>query len=310
MAYDHRRIALDSLSLNAGHVALSELLSEKKLGRYKDRFIDSDITLRSDRNQSFDLWHLENSYVDVGDRSVRLSEYMAIERREAKNVIPRKNQEYVLRVAFNVLGSWSYTNKLINEATDSFNAKLPVGYKCSSPHYGWGEDASTQYWLLLLVVVIIYFICAVLFESLTAPLVIISLIPVSLIGTFLTFYFTDIPVGSGGFASMVLLAGIVVNAGIYQMYEYRSLRKKNPKADASAVYVKAFANKAVPVFLTVLSTVLGLIPFLFDRASDTDFWFTFAVGSMGGLLFSLLAYILVMPVVIKFKTKSITKTNI
>ncbi len=300
MVYDHRRIALDSLSLSASHAALSELLSEKKLGRYKDRFIDSDITLRSDRNQSFDLWHLENSYVDVGDRSVRLSEYMGIERREAKNVIPRKNQEYVLRVAFNVLGSWSYTNKLINEATDNFNAKLPVGYKCSSPHYGWGEDESTQYWLLLLVVVIIYFICAVLFESLTAPLVIISLIPVSLTGTFLTFYFTGIPVGSGGFASMVLLAGIVVNAGIYQMYEYRSLRKKNPEADATAVYVKAFANKAVPVFLTVLSTVLGLIPFLFDRASDADFWFTFAVGSMGGLLFSLLAYILVMPIIIKF----------
>lgn len=301
MVYDHRRIALDSLSLNAGHAALSELLSEKKLGRYKDRFIDSDITLRSDRNQSFDLWHLENSYVDVGDRSVRLSEYMGIERREAKNVIPRKNQEYVLRVAFNVLGSWSYTNKLINEATDSFNAKLPVGYKCSSPHYGWGEDESTQYWLLLLVVVIIYFICAVLFESLTAPLVIISLIPVSLIGTFLTFYFTGIPVGSGGFASMVLLAGIVVNAGIYQMYEYRSQRKKNPEAGATAVYVKAFANKAVPIFLTVLSTVLGLVPFLFDRASDADFWFTFAAGSMGGLLFSLIAYVFLMPVFIVWR---------
>lgn len=309
MVYDHRRIALDSISLSASHAALSEMLSEKKLGRYKDRFIDSDITLRSDRNQSFDLWHLKNSYVDVGDRSVRLSEYMAIERREAKNVIPRKNQEYVLRVAFNVLGSWTYTNKLITAVTDDFNARLPVGYKCSSPYYGWGEDESTQYWLLLLVVVIIYFICAVLFESLTAPMVIISLIPVSLTGTFLTFYFTGIPVGSGGFASMVLLAGIVVNAGIYQMYEYRSLRIKNPKADTTAVYVKAFANKAVPVFLTVLSTILGLIPFLFDRTTDSDFWFTFAVGSMGGLLFSLLAYIFVMPIIIKFSNKRIPDTS-
>lgn len=308
MVYDHRRIALDSLSLNAGHAALSELLSEKNLGRYKDRYIDADITLRSDRNRSFDLWHLENSYVDIGDRPVRLSEYMGIERREAKNVIPRKNQEYVLRVAFNVLGSWSYTNKLIGEVTDEFNAKLPVGYKCSSPQYGWGEDASTQYWLLLLVVVIIYFICAVLFESLTAPLVIISLIPVSLMGTFLTFYFTGIPVGSGGFASMVLLAGIVVNAGIYQMYEYRSLLRRHQAEDGAdtdrvAVYVEAFRIKAVPVFLTVLSTVLGLVPFLLDRDKDSDFWFSLAAGSMGGLLFSILAYIFVMPLFLRLRRK-------
>ncbi len=301
MVYDHRRIALDSLSLNASHAALSELLSEKKLGRFKDRFIDSDITLRSDRNQSFDLWHLENSYVDVGDRSVRLSEYMGMERREAKNVIPRKNQEYVLRVAFNVLGSWSYTGRLIEGTMDEFNAKLPVGYRCENPGYGWNKDESTQYWLLLLVVVIIYFICAVLFESLTAPLVIISLIPVSLIGTFLTFRLTGIPVGSGGFASMVLLAGIVVNAGIYQMYEYRSMRKSDPECDAVRLYVKAFRNKVVPVLLTVLSTFLGLVPFLFDRTSDSDFWFVFAVGSMGGLLFSLIAYVFVMPVFIRWR---------
>lgn len=300
MVYDHRRIALDSLSLNASHSALSDLLSENKLGRFKDRYIDSDITLRSDRNQKFDLWHLENSYVDVGGRSVRLSEYMGIERREAKNVIPRKNQEYVLRLAFNVLGSWSYTSKLINDVIEDFNAILPVGYKCDSPNYEWGQDESTQYWLLMLVVVIIYFICAVLFESLTVPLVIISLIPVSLIGSFLIFIFTNVPVGSGGFASMVLLAGIVVNAGIYQMHEYRLLRKKEPESDAIDIYVRAFANKVVPVLLTILSTILGLLPFIFDKETESDFWFSFAVGSMGGLLFSLIAYVFVMPIVLRF----------
>lgn len=301
MVYDRRRIALDSLNLTASHAALSEILSENNLGHYKDRFIDSDITLRSDRTDSFDLWQLENSYMNIGDRDVRLSEYMDIERREAKNVIPRKNQEYVLRVAFNVLGSWSYTNKLMKDVTDEFNAKLPVGYRCDNPYYGWEKDEATQYWLLLLVVVIIYFICAVLFESFTAPLVIIALIPVSLIGTFLTFHFTGIPVGSGGFASMVLLAGIVVNAGIYQMYEYRSLRKSHPEENAICVYVVAFRNKGVPVFLTVLSTVLGVLPFLLDHESESDFWFTFAVGSIGGLLFSLIAYVFVMPALIKFK---------
>lgn len=300
MVYDKEKIAIDRFGIQGAYASLSEILAEKEVGRYRDKFMDADIKLRSLRNDQFDLWQLKNSYIDVNGSPVCLSNYMDISRRQAKNSIPRKNQEYVLRVAFNVLGSWNYSNKLIQDVTEEFNAKFPVGYRCINTTYGWHEDSGVQYWLLFIVVVIIYFICAVLFESLTLPLVIISLIPVSFIGTFLTFYFTGVPFGNGGFASMVLLAGIVVNAGIYQVYEYRSLlRKADAATDKVAIYIKAFRMKAVPVFLTVLSTMLGLVPFLFERIGEDDFWFSLAVGSMGGLLFSLLAYIFVLPIMMK-----------
>lgn len=305
MVYDWERIALDGFSLTGAHAALREILAERELGHYKDRFIDSDIKLKSERYNSFDHWMLDNSYIDINGQPAKLSNYMKTTRRQAKNVIPRKNQEYVLSVAFNVLGSWNYSNRVIRNITNEYNAKFPIGYRCLNKTSGWHEDDGTQYWLLILVAVIIYFVCAVLFESLTLPFVIISLIPVSLIGTFLTFYFTGVEFGNGGFASMVLLAGIVVNAGIYQLYEYRTLLRKS-KADTSAssdditLYVQAFRIKAVPVFLTVLSTVLGLVPFLIEKDGDGDFWYSLAVGSMGGLLFSLLAYIFVMPIALKF----------
>lgn len=303
MDYDRERIALDGFSIRAAHASLSELLAERELGRYRDRFIDSDIKLRSRRSDSFDLWHLDNSYIDVAGSPARLSSYMEISRRQAKNSIPRKNQEYVLRVAFNVLGSWTYSNKLIKDVADEFNSSFPVGYRCLNSTYGWYDDEGTQYWLLGLVAVIIYFVCAVLFESLTLPLVIISLIPVSFVGTFLMFHFTGVTFGNGGFASMVLLAGIVVNAGIYQIYEYLTILKKKRGVSRAQAYLEAFRNKSVPVFLTVISTVLGLIPFLFETGKEGDFWFSLAVGSMGGLLFSLLAYIFVMPVMIDLSSR-------
>ena len=302
MDYNRERIALDGFSIAAAHASLSELLAKKELGRYRDPYIDSELQLKSRRTDSFDLWMLENSYIDVGGSPARLSDYMDISRRQAKNSIPRKNQEYVLRVAFNVLGSWNYSNRLITEVTEEYNAKLPVGFRCLNSTQGWHEDDGTQYWLLLLVALIIYFVCAVLFESLSLPLVIISLIPVSFIGTFLTFHFTGVAFGNGGFASMVLLAGIAVNAGIYQIYEYRALSEKDNDPDQIAVYLKAFRNKAVPVFLTVLSTMLGMVPFLFDAKDESDFWYSFAVGSIGGLLFSLIAYIFVMPILINFRS--------
>ena len=47
--------------------------------------------------------------------------------------------------------------------------------------------------------------------------------------------------------------------------------------------------------MTILSTVLGLIPFLTDGPEEV-FWFDFAVGTIGGMLFSVIALVFVLPV--------------
>lgn len=99
---------------------------------------------------------------------------------------------------------------------------------------------------------------------------------------------------------MVMLCGIVVNAGIYLINEYQS-RLTNRKCPVRLsddrkvkIYIKAFNRKIHPVMLTVISSVMGLVPFLFDGPQEV-FWFPFAVGSIAGLLFSLAALVLYLP---------------
>jgi multidrug efflux pump subunit AcrB len=94
-----------------------------------------------------------------------------------------------------------------------------------------------------------------------------------------------------------MLSGIVVNAGIYVTTAYKQLggmQRTSPKGRVGA-YVRAFRYKAVPISLTVLSTVLGLLPFLSDGPKEV-FWFDFAVGTISGLAFSILALVLLLPV--------------
>lgn len=295
MRYDKERMALANFDLRAAHSALRELLTGRDIDRYRSGGFASDIYLRSAWQDRFDLWRLDNSILRVGGTEARLSDYMTIERREAKNSIPRENQEYVLHVAFNVLGSYTYTDQYVTGIIDDFNKTVPLGFRCRNASYGHYDDRGTQYWLLGLVVVIIFFVCSILLESLRLPLAIISLIPVSFVGLFLTYVFTGVPFGAGGFAAMVLLCGLTVNAGIYVVCEYRGQRTACPAASAAKCYVRAYSHKVTAVFLTVLSTVLGLVPFLID-GSEEPFWYSFAVGSVGGLIFSLLALVLVMPV--------------
>lgn len=307
MDFDRHNIALYQFNVGTGYRALQELLSERNLGRYSSDLITTDLVLKSSQMDRFDVWHLLNSYVKAGDRDFPFSAFGHIGQRKAKNSIPKKNQEYTLTVAFNYIGSYESQDKYVGDVIKHYNEKVfPIGYHCENSSYRWYKDDGTQYWLIALTVVIIFFLCSILFESLRLPLVIISLIPVSFIGTFLTFYFSGINFGTGGFASLVLLSGIVVNSGIYIVNEYKDnlarYQEQGLNVSKFRIYIKSYNHKILPVFLTIVSTILGLVPFFIDNETN-DFWFSFAVGTSGGLLFSVVALVFIMPIFMPLKTK-------
>jgi multidrug efflux pump subunit AcrB len=153
-----------------------------------------------------------------------------------------------------------------------------------------------------LVVTIIFFITAILFNSLKQPLAIIFIIPISFIGVFMTFYMFNIKFDQGGFASFILLAGITVNAAIYILNEYNHIQHpSHPKSDLIA-YQRAIRAKIIPIMLTILSTILGFIPFIVGTAKES-FWYPLAIGTIGGLAMSLVAIILIFPAFILPKHK-------
>ena len=117
----------------------------------------------------------------------------------------------------------------------------------------------------------------------------------SVIGLFLTFGLTNLSFDQGGFAAFVMLCVIVVNARICILLTFKDIRLLGPGASNVFIYLKAFCLKIIPIMLTVVSTVLGLVPFLIDGPQEV-FWFDFAIGTIGGMLFSVIAIILVLPV--------------
>ena len=61
------------------------------------------------------------------------------------------------------------------------------------------------------------------------------------------------------------------------------------------MYIKAFSRKISPISLTIVSTILGLLPFLSDGPEEV-FWSDFAIGTIAGMAFSVIAIIFVLPV--------------
>jgi len=250
--------------------------------------------LESSEKDNFDAWHVENVAVDVGQAKVKLSEVGSIQKKKTGIPIRRSNQSYEITVRYDFIGSSKLADDVQKEAIDYMNDEvLPLGYRAEREGYFYFYENKEKYaGLILLVIALIFAICAVQFNSLKYPVAIIWMIPISFIGLFLIFGLTNFCFDKGGLAAFVMLSGITVNAGIYLVSAWLSADAGHSSVRS---YIKSFNRKIWPISLTVISTVLGLVPFLFDGPSEV-FWFSFAIGTISGLMFSIIAFVLYLPV--------------
>ena len=305
MDLDREKLARTGSNLSRYLTYLREQLYDSQAGRVYDGQKFTPVRLVSSDKDYYDLWHIRNDMVAVDSMNIRLNELGSIEKRRTGLSIQRDNQEYAINVGYEFIGSSDLRYKMERELVKKVNERLPMGFHVGySSNYGWWTEENQRTALIFVVVLVIFMICAAMFESFKVPLIIVLLIPISFVGLFLAYPLFGVSFGQGGFAAMIMLCGITVNAGIYLTSEYRTIAASNGQHGLKT-YIKAYNRKIIPTMLTILSTVLGLIPFLLD-GKQNRFWFSFAIGVMSGMLFSVIAIVLIMPVFFPLKAKSHT----
>ncbi len=296
--FDNRKLAIANISQFQLYNYLRNQVNSSKLTSVIENHELQDVRLISDNYKSFNVWDLNNTPIYIRNEQYKLNQIATLEKSRTGNVIRKYNQQYGLTVAFDFLGSSKLANKIREKNIQSFQPKLPLGYKISEQKFNrWDKEEKKQYYYLFIVVLIIFFICAILLESLKQPFAIICMIPISFIGVFLTFYLFDFNFDQGGYAAFILLCGISVNSALYIINDFNNLLVQYPKRDLRVLYFKAFNFKIIPIMLTVVSTIVGLIPFVWNGQKEA-FWFSFAAGSIGGLFFSLIGIFIYLPLFI------------
>lgn len=254
------------------------------------------LKLSSRQSQEYDVWSMQYVPQTIDGKPYKLAELASVEKGQMPQKVCKVNQQYRLCLQYEYIGASNQGNKIQERDLKEINAILPMGYtaKSESAYWYWDKKDNKQYLLLLLIIVIIFFTTSILFNSLKQPLAVIFVIPISYIGVFLTFYWFKLNFDQGGFASFVLLCGITVNASIYILNEYNQIRQRKPLMSPYKAYLKAWNAKITPIFLTVVSTILGCIPFMLGPDKEA-FWFPLAAGTIGGLAMSILGIFLYLP---------------
>ena len=291
--YNFENMALYGISPKEFHSELTESLFKMPIGYFPINDEMTEAILVSSEHDNSDLWML----------SQKLSSLGKIIKDKGNINIYKYNQSYVINVCYDYIGSYELAKKTADAAIKYMkNNVLPLGFDAKTPEFHRFDNNKENYgWLIVVIIIALFVLLCIAFESLKQPLAVILSIPISFIGVFLSFAFSPLTFDQGGFAALVMLCGITVNAGIYLICTYNSL--KDTISDPLIRYISAFNYKIRPIMLTIISTILGLIPFLTEGPEEV-FWFDFAIGTISGMILSIVAVFFILPAFIVPRKKA------
>ncbi|MCY3732041.1 MAG: efflux RND transporter permease subunit, partial [Rhodospirillaceae bacterium] len=97
---------------------------------------------------------------------------------------------------------------------------------------------------------------------------------------------------------MIAVGGVVVNDALVLLDRYNAIQRENAMMPAIAAVAAATRQRFRPVFLTTLTTLLGLSPLLYERGDELIAFVPFVVSMLGGLTFSTLSVLFVLPALV------------
>jgi hydrophobic/amphiphilic exporter-1 (mainly G- bacteria), HAE1 family len=149
--------------------------------------------------------------------------------------------------------------------------------------------------LLLISIILVFLVMASQFESLVMPFVIMFSIPFSFTGVILALLLTGTNLSLIAGLGAVLLIGIVVKNGIV-LIDYVNLMRDRGMALNDAL---AYSGKMRirPVLMTALTTILAMLPLALSRGEGSEIWSPMGIALIGGLTFSTLVTLILVPVV-------------
>jgi len=145
---------------------------------------------------------------------------------------------------------------------------------------------------LILVLLGIYLVLAWIFSSWSRPLVVMSIIPFTLVGTIYGHNVWDIPMSLFTVVGLLGMVGIIINDSIVLVTtvdEYAQDRGLIPAIIDGAV------DRLRPVLLTTLTTVLGLAPLLYEQSNQAQFLKPTVVTLVFGLAFGMVLVLFLVP---------------
>jgi hydrophobe/amphiphile efflux-1 (HAE1) family protein len=168
----------------------------------------------------------------------------------------------------------------------------------SGPSRDYAESSSNIAFAFILALMLIYLVLSAQFESFRDPITIMLTVPLALAGALLSLYLLKQTLNIFSEIGMIMLIGLVTKNGIL-IVEFANQKRTKGLAKMPAV-VEAATQRLRPILMTSLATSLGALPIALSLGAASTSRVPLGIVVVGGLLFSLLLTLFVIPAVYTF----------
>ena len=186
-------------------------------------------------------------------------------------------------------------NADLNQFLTELMSKYPgVSYSLEGEAREQSDSFSSLAWGLVFVFFIIYCLLAIPFKSYIQPIIVMSVIPFGAIGAIIGHWIMGMDLTIMSLLGLMALIGVVVNDSLVLVDFINAKVKAGIKA-YDAVLIAA-QSRFRPVILTSLTTFIGLMPLLFEKATQAQFLIPMAVSLGFGIIFATFITLILVPV--------------
>lgn len=253
---------------------------------------------------------LEQIPVSGADKNIFLRDVATWKRTNTVGEYDRLNQQRFITISANLnkkdLGT---AVKDVNIAISKLDS-LPQGVKV----YVRGQSEileQTQTELgtgLLLAIAVIFLLLAANFQSFKLSFTVLSTIPAVVAGSFLLLFLTGKTLNIQSFMGCIMAIGVAVANAILLVTKAETTRKENSQTkNIGAVAAQA---RLRPILMTSLAMIAGMIPMAIGLGEGGEQTAPLGIAVIGGLLFSLLTTLFILPLIYNTVTRRKIYSNV
>ena len=284
--------------------ALRPLLAGEAASTWRgpdDENYDVNVRLSpGDRNNVDDLSRLMLSSsqlnTDGSPKMVPLRQIANIAPSFGANQINRRDLNREVELSANVVGrSSGQASAEIKTMLDTVSLPPGYRYKIGGSTKSMNESAGYALSALLLAIIFIYMILASQFASFLQPVAIMSALPLTLIGVFLSLMFFRSTLNMFSIIGFIMLMGLVTKNAILLVDFANQVRKTG--VGRHEALLEAAHVRLRPILMTTLAMVFGMVPLAFGLAEGSEQRAPMGQAVIGGIITSSLLTLVVVPVI-------------
>jgi hydrophobic/amphiphilic exporter-1 (mainly G- bacteria), HAE1 family len=295
--FDQNKMAANGLNTAMVSTAVKNRvdgLTATRLRQFGDEY---DVVVRFKKEARSTLTDIENiGITNPMGQIIKLGEIAKIKEYWSPPSIERKRKERIVRVSFTPYKR-SLTDLQIDVQKAIDTTVLPSGIMVQiSGAIKEQMDAFMDIAMLIVIsLILVYLIMASQFESLKMPFIIMFSIPFAFSGVAIALFATNTTLSVISGIGAVMLIGIVVKNAIV-LVDFINLMRERGHELYEAIALSG-RSRLRPVIMTSATTILGMLPLAMSKGSGSELWSPMGVAVIGGLVFSTLVTLVLVPVV-------------